>query len=455
MRISIDATGLGGPKTGTSVYLMEILSVWNRDRSINHEFVIFVTPRAQRHLTALELDGRFRFMSAPDNRHIRTLWQQTIMAWHVYRLHVDVHWGTGFVLPLLSTRPMVVSIYDLTFQLFPAVHERIKRYYFPAMIKAAVSKAKYVLAISETTRNDLHRLLPMSRDKTVVTLLAARKLASGMQHDGSQNQSGVIDGYVLFVGTVEPRKNLERLIAAWLSIAPEDRNGVRLVIVGATGWMVGNLLSRSVTELAIEFKGFVGDDELAHLMRDAMAFVYPSLYEGFGLPVLEAMAQGIPVLTSNVGATREVADGAALLIDPLSTSAIRDGLVQLLNDDALRRKLSRLGMERSASFSWERTAKDTLAVIERAATLCTRFPLYNSNQGMMVNKHCVLRPLSHASARRVADAAAITDIAFSFSLGRDWEPERPLARNEHGLSHASVQHRFLLCAGAIPALFKF
>jgi len=369
MRISVDATGLGGPKTGTSVYLMEILSVWNRDCSINHEFVIFVTPRAQRHLTALELDGRFRFMSAPDNRHIRTLWQQTIMAWHVYRLHVDVHWGTGFVLPLLSTRPMVVSIYDLTFQLFPAVHERIKRYYFPAMIKAAVSKAKYVLAISETTRNDLHRLLPMSRDKTVVTLLAARKLASGMQHDGSQNQSGVIDGYVLFVGTVEPRKNLERLIAAWLSIAPEDRNGVRLVIVGATGWMVGNLLSRSVTELAIEFKGFVGDDELAHLMRDAMAFVYPSLYEGFGLPVLEAMAQGIPVLTSNVGATREVADGAALLIDPLSTSAIRDGLVQLLNDDALRRKLSRLGMERSASFSWERTAKDTLAVIERAATL--------------------------------------------------------------------------------------
>lgn len=370
MRISIDATGLGGPKTGASVYLIEILSVWNRDRSINHEFVIFVTPRAQRHLTALELDGRFRFMIAPDNRHIRTLWQQTIMAWHVYRLHVGVHWGTGFVLPLLSTRPMVVSIYDLTFQLFPAVHERIKRYYFPAMIKAAVSKAKYVLAISETTRNDLHRLLPMSRDKTVVTLLAARKLASGMRHEDSLNQSSSVgDGYMLFVGTVEPRKNLERLIAAWLSIVPEDRNGVRLVIAGATGWMVDNLLSRSVTEHAIEFKGFVSDDELAHLMRGAMAFVYPSLYEGFGLPVLEAMAQGIPVLTSNVGATREVAEDAALLIDPVSTSSIRDGLVQLLNDEALRRKLSRLGMERSASFSWERTAKDTLAVIERAAVL--------------------------------------------------------------------------------------
>lgn len=370
MRISVDATGLGGPKTGASVYLTEILSVWNRDRSINHEFVVFATPRSQRHLNALELDGRFRFLSAPDNRHIRTLWQQTIMAWHVDRLHVDVHWGTGFVLPLLSTGPMVVSIYDLTFQLFPAVHERIKRYYFPAMIKAAVSKAKYVLAISETTRNDLHRLLPRSREKTAVTLLAARKLASeGMQHDLSQNQSAVIDAYMLFVGTVEPRKNLERLIAAWRSIDPEDRNGARLVIVGATGWMVDNLLRPSVTEDTIEFKGIVGDDDLANLMRGAMAFVYPSLYEGFGLPVLEAMAQGIPVLTSNVGATREVAEDAALLIDPVSTSSIRDGLVQLLNDEALRKKLSRLGRERSASFSWERTAQDTLTIIEKAAGL--------------------------------------------------------------------------------------
>lgn len=367
MRISIDATGLGGPKTGTSVYLTEILAAWNRDLAINHEFVVFATPRALQHFKALELDGRFRFIKAPDNRHVRTLWQQSVMAWHVNSLRVAVHWGTGFVLPLLSTRPMVVTIHDLTFQLFPAVHERIKRYYFPAMIKAAVKKARCVIAISESTRNDLHRLLPMSREKTVVTLLAARKLASGHHQEKTTGRGDVGDGYVLFVGTVEPRKNLERLIAAWQSIDPLDRRGARLVIVGATGWLVDRVLSHSAKEDAIEFKGFVGDDELAHLMRGAMAFVYPSLYEGFGLPVLEAMAQGIPVLTSNVGATREVADGAALLVDPVSTSSIRDGLVKMLDDDALRSELSHLGMERAASFSWERTAKDTLAVIEKAA----------------------------------------------------------------------------------------
>jgi glycosyltransferase involved in cell wall biosynthesis len=260
---------------------------------------------------------------------------------------------------------MVVTVHDLTFQLFPAVHERIKRYYFPAMIKAAVSKARYVLAISESTRNDLHRLLPKSRDKTVVTLLAARKLGSDIRHE--TDHGGIGGGYVLFVGTVEPRKNLERLIAAWQAIDPLDRGNARLVIVGATGWLVDRMLSRSVAEDAIEFRGFVGDDELAQLMRGAMAFVYPSLYEGFGLPVLEAMAQGIPVLTSDVGATREVANGAALLVDPVSPSSIRDGLVRLLNDEALRRELSRLGVERAASFSWERTAADTLAVLEKAA----------------------------------------------------------------------------------------
>lgn len=368
MRISIDATGLGAAKTGTSVYLAEILAAWNRDRSISHDFVIFATPKAQQHLVALQLDGRFRFVSAPDNRHIRTLWQQTIMAWHVHRIRADVHWGTGFVLPILCWRPMLVTIHDLTFQLFPRVHERIKRYYFPAMIKVAVRKARCVLAVSETTRNDLHRVLPTSRGKTFVTLLAARRL-SGPRQEKIVNQSHRGGRYILFVGTVEPRKNLERLIAAWRSISPIDRDGARLVIVGATGWMVDSMLSHFKSDDAIDFKGFVSDDELAGLMCGAMAFAYPSIYEGFGLPVLEAMAQGIPVLTSSVGATREIADGAALLVDPLKTQSIRDGLVQLLGNEVMRHELSRKGVERAASFSWERTAKDTLAFIEKAAHL--------------------------------------------------------------------------------------
>jgi glycosyltransferase involved in cell wall biosynthesis len=365
MRISIDATGLGGPKTGTTVYLTEILAVWNRDPSIDHEFVVFATPKALHHLSSLGLDQRFRLVEAPDNRHLRSLWQQSVMAWQVNRLRVAVHWGGGFILPLLSSRPMVVTIYDLTFQLFPSVHERIKRYYFPAMIRAAVSKARQVIAISATTRDDLQRLLPQSYGKTTVTLLAPRELAPHDVKGGSGDSGG--ESYVLFVGTVEPRKNLERLISAWRGVEPKCRHGARLMIVGAKGWLVEGICDCTSTADAVEFRGSVPDNELARLLRGAMAFVYPSLYEGFGLPVLEAMAQGIPVLTSNVGATREVADGAALLVDPTSTSSIRDGLVRLLSDEALRQELSRRGLERAAAFSWERTARETLAVIEMAA----------------------------------------------------------------------------------------
>jgi glycosyltransferase involved in cell wall biosynthesis len=368
MRISIDATGLGGPKTGTAVYLSEILSIWNRDRTITHDFVVFASHKAMQHLSALDLDERFQFIKAPDNRYLRTLWQQSIMVWYVKKLNIDVHWGSAFVVPLLSTRPMVVTIHDLTFLLFPSVHEWIKRYYFPAMITAAVKKARFVLAVSNSTRQDLHKFMPMSRGKTVVTLLAARGLTSATPGTFTRNQANDRGGpYVIFVGTIEPRKNLERLIAAWRSIDPPDRGDTRLVIAGATGWLVESSLRQGASEDAIEFPGFVSDVDLARLMRGAMALVYPSLYEGFGLPVLEAMSLGIPILTSNVGATRELADGAALLVDPTSIESIREGLLQLLKDESLRGRLSRLGLERSASFSWKRTAAETLTAIERAA----------------------------------------------------------------------------------------
>lgn len=366
MRISIDATGLGGPKTGTTVYLAEILSVWGQDHSIDHEFVIFATEKAIPNLSACGLDRRFRFVMAPSHRHLRVLWQQTVMPWQIARLRVDVHWGAGFVLPLVSGKPMVLTVHDLTFQLFPEVHEWIKRYYFPAMIKAAVGKARAVIAISESTSEDLHRLLPASRGKTAVTLLAARSLGESTPLTPTRHPDG--DGYMVFVGTVEPRKNLTRLVTAWQSLAPAIRGKAKLVVAGATGWMVDELVGRLNSADAIEFRGHVSDRELADLMHGAMAFLYPSLYEGFGLPIVEAMAYGIPVLTSNVGATREIAEGAAILVDPNSVDSIRAGLARLLTDPGLRESLTALGRERAGAFSWTKTARETLDIIEKAAT---------------------------------------------------------------------------------------
>lgn len=363
MRISIDATALGAGKTGTAIYVEEILAVWNQDQALIYDFVIFVTEHARKHFSGLNLDHRFRFIAAPANRYVRVFWQQVVMPLHIARLRPDVHWGPGFVLPLLCRRPMVVSIHDLTFQLFPEVHEGIKRYYFPAMIRSSVHRAREILVISEATRGDLQRLLPTSIGKTTVTLLAARP---GLITQCQAVRDGV--PYVLFVGTLEPRKNLRRLIAAWASLLDVERGNAQLLVVGLIGWMVNDVIKEIRTDDSVVFKGYVEDAELASLMAGATALAYPSIYEGFGLPVIEAMAQGIPVLTSDVGATREVALGAAVLVDPTSVDSIRQGLAQLLGDSDLRNRLSHLGRERAAQFSWQAVASETLRVLARAAT---------------------------------------------------------------------------------------
>ena len=361
MRISIDATGLGVPKTGTVAYLTEILAKWNEDHTIAHEFYILVSPKGAHHFGELELDERFRFIRAPDNRNLRVLWQQTLMPLLLLRRRMDVHWGPGFVLPLICPIPMVVTIHDLTFELFPDVHERIKRFYFPAMIRRAVKKARRVLAISRTTMEDLNRLLPDSRGKTEVTLLAARSL-------GFAEAAPAVapEHYALFLGTLEPRKNLKRLLTAWSGLTPEARGEMSLVIVGATGWMIDKVLSDLGGRDDVVFAGQVTDAQLAQWMKGARFLVYPSLYEGFGLPVLEAMASGVPVLTSNVGATLEIADGVAVLVDPFNEESIRDGLLRLLCDESLRNELAKEGLNRAAEFSWGRTARQTLDAIEFA-----------------------------------------------------------------------------------------
>lgn len=367
MRISIDASGLSGYKTGTAVYLVEILKVWNKNPLIDHDFVIFSNSNAYKYLSELGLDTRFKFIFSPSNRYLRVFWQQVVMPLHISRLSVDVHWGTGFALPLLSEKPMVVTIHDLTFHLFPTVHERVKCFYFPAMVRAAVRKARAVITVSESTRRDLHRLVPVDCCKSTVTPLAARKMWDIELVSPSDHGRASCGNYILFVGTVEPRKNLARLIRAWKSLDAGARSGVRLIIVGATGWNVNSWLHSLRNTEAVEFRGYLDDTELAGLLRGAMAFAYPSLYEGFGLPVVEAMSLGIPVLTSNIGATREVAEGAALLIDPMSEDDIRLGIEALIGNPGLRRSLAILGQQRASNFTWACTAERTIQLIERVA----------------------------------------------------------------------------------------
>jgi glycosyltransferase involved in cell wall biosynthesis len=392
MKVTIDATGLSPHKTGTVTYLVEILAQWNVDITIEHEFIVFCTLATRHHFAELKLDGRFRLIMVPVRKFSQMLWQQTLLPVLLRRENVDVHWGPGFVLPLLGSSATVVTIHDMTFDLLPEVHEPIKRVYFPFMIRRAVKRAERILAVSQSTADDLDRLIPGSATKTVVTHLAARTLGIGQKRWSSDATPSNLDiaarpmrerssygatqeeipskrlqskPYVLFIGTLEPRKNLDRLLQAWKQLSVDVRGEYRLIVVGAKGWMVDQLPAQ--VDGSVEFVGHVSDQVLQGYLEGTVCFVYPSLYEGFGLPVIEAMAAGVPVLTSNVGATREIAKDAALLVDPLSVNDIESGLRRMLTDSGYRRRLSEKGSLRARKFSWAKTARLTLEALVEAS----------------------------------------------------------------------------------------
>ena len=258
--------------------------------------------------------------------------------------------------------PTAIVVYDLV-PFIDGAHAqaraaRIER----ATIRPALRRAASLPCISQATLDDLERLFPSSRGKAVVTPLAAdAAFGDRVSHPGHPDLSRP---YVLAVGTLEPRKNLERLLDAWLLLPDALRASHELALVGPRGWDDDRIVAKAEAGGA-RLLGRVDDDELRALYAGAAAFAYPSLYEGFGLPVLEAMMAGAPVLTSSVSSLPEVAGDAAVLVDPLSTRAIAGGIEQLLTDPELAARLRAAGPPRAAEFSWARTARETLAELTR------------------------------------------------------------------------------------------
>jgi glycosyltransferase involved in cell wall biosynthesis len=257
-------------------------------------------------------------------------------------LHCPTYYG-----PLRPRVPLVVTVLDLSVFRYPDAFPRWTRTYVPRVVPRVLRAATRLLAISEFTRRELVEVLGVRADKVTAVPLAVEPEL--FRPDGA-----AADGeYVLAVATLEPRKNLARLAEA------ARRLGVELRVVGERGWggveMGGD---------GVRWLGRLPDEELARLYRGAAVVAYPSLYEGFGFPVLEAMACGAPVVTSRGGATEEVAGDAAVLVDPRDPAAIAAGIEEARGR---REELRGRGLERAAAFSWEETARRTVAVYEEAA----------------------------------------------------------------------------------------
>lgn len=273
------------------------------------------------------------------------------------------------LLPLRGI-PTVLTVHDLIFRHLPEHHKRLNRWYLNATLPLYCRRAAHIIAVSEATRNDLIRAFAAPPEKITVIHEAADPRFQPQPAGalaGMRAHYALPEHYLLYVGTIEPRKNLTRLLHAWepLYLAGE---APRWVIVGKRGWLADDFytaLEASPARKGVIFTGYVLDSDLPLLYAGAAAFVFPSLYEGFGLPPLEALACGAPVLCSNTSSLPEVVGDAALTVTPTDVDALREGLRRLLQDAELRAELREKGLQRAAAFSWERAAAETLQLYRR------------------------------------------------------------------------------------------
>jgi glycosyltransferase involved in cell wall biosynthesis len=302
------------------------------------------------------------------------LWTHIRLAWEVSRHLPDVLFVPAHVMPLVCPVPSVVTVHDLGYLHYPEAHRLFDRWYLRWTTRRHARQAACVIADSQATRADLIHHCQADPDRIVVVYPGRDQSLGRVDAPEAisdvKKRYGIGGDYLLYLGTLQPRKNLVRLVEAFARLQLPTA-GLRLVLAGKKGWLYDDLFAR-VEALGLEdrvlFAGYVADEDKASLLSGALALVYPSLYEGFGLPVLEAMSCGTPVLTSNVSSLPEVAGHAALLVDPLDVGAIAEGMSCLIADGDLRYTLVEEGYEQIQKFSWAKAAREILQVLESVAS---------------------------------------------------------------------------------------
>ncbi len=295
---------------------------------------------------------------------------------YIRRRRFDLFHGTNFDIPLWQVCPTVLTVHDLSDFLYPGTHEarsvRRARRRLPLMARTATQ----IVTHSESVRHEVAEYLQVSREKIVAIPAAARSIFKPLppsQTSEIRKRLGVADDFLLYVGTIEPRKNLIVLLDAYRKIISNAGLHPQLVIAGKKGWLTGELFGR-LRQLGIEdrvhFTGYLPDNDLCALYSSCRIFIYPSIYEGFGLPPLEAMACGAAVISSSIPSITEVVEDAACLIAPDGVNDLAQAILVLLNDENERRRLSAAGLKRARQFSWNRTAQLMSGVYREA---CARY----------------------------------------------------------------------------------
>ncbi len=357
----------GYRQAGISGYIEHLLKHLPAAGAPDDRWTVYAPPGVTR--AAIDADERVTLQTGrlPTSRPaLRIWWEQAIAPAVLLRDQPDVVLCPLNVLPLATACPGVVTIHDLAFLRF-RMHRPARRLYLAALTRLSARRARHIIAVSEFTRSEVLELLKIPPERVTAIHNGLDEHyrpqdAAAVEHFRSSR--GLPSRFVLSVATLEPRKNITTLIEAYARA--RQRLAMPLLVAGGKGWLYDAIFDR-VRQLGLEndvaFLGFVARDDLPLLYAAATAFVYPSLYEGFGFPPLEAMATGTPTLVSDAGVLREVAGDAALIAPARDAAALAAQLVRLTGDHALREELRARGFERARRFTWQRAASQTLEVL--------------------------------------------------------------------------------------------
>jgi len=372
MRYGLDGRTIQDHFPGIGRYAYA-LARWLPRVAPDDDFVLFYDPKAPHtHHDLAALTSMRNLEMVPVGSGVFSVQQQWRLRSLARRHRLDLYHSPYYLMPYAMPCPVVVTIHDLIPEFYPhALPANRPAALFRLLVGLAARRAAMILVDSEATRVDISRcgIAPASRVGVVplgVSETFARRSAD--RQDEVRSRYGLDRPYLLYVGINKPHKNLVRLVRAWASMPVEARQHHYLVIAGPKDARHGSL-SRCIEDLGlgdtVRLVGRIAEEHLPSLYAGAVAFAFPSLYEGFGLPVLEAMACGTPVVCSSTPSVAEVAGDAALLFDPEHVSSIRDALLRVLTEPDVRVRLRQAGRTRAAHFSWECTASQTLAAYRR------------------------------------------------------------------------------------------
>ncbi len=365
MRLAIDASRTTvARRTGTENYALQLIRALLDLRS-SHEITLYF--RDQPSADLFESYPNVRQCVIPFPR----LWTHLRFAAQLWVDRPDVTFVPAHSLPWIFPGRAVATVHDLGFRFFPDAHPEFERRYLDLTTRTTSARAACILADSEATRRDLVAQYHVDPAKIDVVYPGVEGLqrADESRIAAVKDKYHLPDRYLLFLGTLQPRKNIRRLVEAFTCYLEADGTD-SLVLAGKRGWLIDEVLAEVSTGIhreRIVLPGYIADDDVTAVYSGAVGLVFPSLYEGFGFPVLEAMRCGTPVLCANTSSLPELAGDAALLVDPLDVQAIAEGMDRLSRDPGLRSDLAARGYQQVEKFTWAQAARQTLHALEQAA----------------------------------------------------------------------------------------